>query len=81
MDKIFSIKGRCLLDQAARLHGYVNGGYESGGGVLEHRGQERSEVELETIIKELASMGYSIYSWNKQQSTEQIPMGSMGNVR
>ena len=53
---------------------------ETGGGVLEHRGQARTEAELETIIKELASMGYSIYSWNKRHSLEQ-GMGSVGNVR
>ena len=81
VDKFYSrARGRYNVRQAARLHGYHNEGYETGGGVLEHRGQARTEAELETIIKELASMGYSIYSWNKQHSPEQ-GMGSVGNVR
>ena len=81
VDKFYSrTRGRYNVRQAARLHAYHNEGYESGGGVLEHQGQARTEGELESIIKELASMGYSIYSWNKQHSVEQ-GLGSVGNVR
>ena len=81
MDKFYGsrARGRYNVRQAARLHGYHNEGYETGGGVLETRGQGRTEAELEAIIQELASMGYSIYSGgNRGQGSEQIPMASVG---
>ena len=83
MDKFYGsrARGRYNVRQAARLHGYHNEGYETGGGVLETRGQGRTEAELEAIIQELASMGYSIYSWNRQHGTEEQGLGSVGNVR
>ena len=49
--------------------------------MVQHGGQERSVDRGETgDTRDLASMGYSIYSWNKQHSVEQV-LGSVGNVR
>ena len=47
--------------------------------MVQHGGQERSVDRGEGDTRDLASMGYSIYSGgNRGQSSEQIPMGNVG---
>lgn len=67
------------MDREDRVRGYQNGGYHGAGEMVQHGGQERSVDRGEGDTRDLASMGYSIYSGaNRGQSSEQIPMGNVG---
>ena len=69
-------ESRYIVDREDRVRGYQNGGYH-GGDMVQHGGQERSvdtDPGSRGDTRDLSKMGYSIYSGNRQTSSEHIPM-------
>lgn len=71
-DQLLDTESRYIVDREDRVRGYQNGGYH-GGDMVQHGGPERS-VDRDSDTRDLSKMGYSIYSGNRQQSSDNIPM-------
>ena len=73
-NQLLDTESRYIVDREERVRGYQNGGYHGGGDMIQHGGRERS-VDPDT--RDIAKMGYSVYSGNgngRNQSSDNIPM-------
>ena len=72
-EQVVDSESRYIVDREdQRVTGYQNGGYSSSGGQMSQR--YHSERSVDGDSRDLKNMGYSIYSGNNRNNTENIPM-------